>query len=117
MAELVNAAERRWRANLALLRGLGWANAELLAVCDVLNGYAQLGEMGGMGTEGAGIALELADAQRLNGTAAKWDVTDARWAELVAATHANPWVARALYDLAAEFWRHSSRLERALERV
>lgn len=118
VAELVNAAERRWRANLEHLRSVGFANNELLAVCDVLNGYAQLAEVAGSAAldSGRGIALELHDAQRLNGIAAKWGVTSERWAEIVTLVAGDAFVGRALYDLAAEFWRHSSRLERALER-
>jgi hypothetical protein len=116
VAELVESAERRWRGHLVYLRTQGWTGRELLAVCDVLNGYAQLGEFGSPGLDGgAGVALEMSDAQRLNGIAEKWDVAPGRWEDLVRQASSEAAVGRALSDIAAEFWRHSSRLERALE--
>lgn len=112
VSRLVEDAERRWRACLTHLRASGWADREVLAVCDALNGYG-LTEYSGI-FPAVAVALELHDAERLNGTAAKWDVAPERWAVLVRQVSESETVARALIDVAAEFWRSNRRLERAL---
>lgn len=112
VSKLVEDAERRWRACLTHLRTAGWADREILAVCDVLNGYG-LTEYSGI-FAATSVALELHDAERLNQTAAKWDVGAERWAGLVRQAAEQETIARALIDVAAEFWRDNARLERAL---
>jgi len=108
--DLVRTAEREWRAALELLRAAGWRPAELYAAFDALNGYELAGLVGPRPATWA--AIELADAARLRGLAAKWDLEVGRWAELCRVVGEDAEQARALVRLAAEFWRFNPRVER-----
>ena len=110
VCDVVRDAERRWRAALALLVAAGWGTRELLAACDVLNGWGLIQQ------PPAWAAMSMQDAAA-DGICAKWEVDERRWAELAAQVRGNADEAQALVDLAAEFWRMNPRVERAIERL
>lgn len=105
--QLVQDAERDWLEALRALREAGWRGAEMIALCDVLNGYWAHGPP-------TWIAQEMHDAQALNRTAERHDVSPERWAELTRQAAEHTELARACITLAREFWRMNPRVERVI---
>ena len=89
---------------LARLQVAGWSRAAILAAADALRIPSV-----------PYLAVELEDAERLNGVAAKWGVTD--WPARVAKVREDREVAADLRLVVEEFWRHGpgSELARRLE--
>ena len=111
VSELLERRTAAWRLALLHLRSnAGWSPASLLAACDALNGYAGLREWQDVVPDY--LAMELVDAERLNGTATKWGAA-AEWGGLIAALE--PTTARALALVAEEFWLGNLELARRLE--
>jgi hypothetical protein len=108
---LVRDAEHDWRTSLNHLREAGWDNAALCAACDVLNGYHLAYDPGRPATW---AAMELQDAQALNGICAKWDLDPAEWTSKIIQVRGHELLARALLTLVREFWRHNARVDRAI---
>lgn len=110
--QLVTDSWTEWQEALASLRAASWDRPEILAACDALNGHAL---PGGVGT--AWLWAELADAERLSGTATRHGVEPAVWAARVEQVRTDADLARALWIVAREFWRGNAALERAIERA
>lgn len=111
--DLVRDAERDWRTAHQQLNDRGWRPVELLAACEVLNGWGLLSDYG---RPASWLAIELADGQRLNDICRKWDVSPERWQAHIQRLADDELEARALACVAREFWRHNTRLERVLRR-
>lgn len=114
ISKLIRDAERDWRSALDTLAAAGWRRAELRAALDALNGYGMVSEHG---RPASWLAIELADAERLNGVCMQHDASPERWAAHVDRLGKHETEARALAALAREFWRHNPRVERAVDRV
>lgn len=98
------------REALLAITDAGWERAEILAACDALNGVWMRGYVGP-----AAVALELADAERLNGLSAKWSTDPARWEQLVVDVAGSPELSHALVVVVRDFWRDTDGwLERKL---
>lgn len=110
---LVDRAEAELGTAWGILRAAGWARSELLAACDVLNGWDLVAPS--LAEPDAGLALELHDAARLNETHRKWDVSAGRWADLVRAVADDRRVQYALRVLAREFWAGNPTAVKRLE--
>lgn len=126
LAHLGNASEyverivlerwREWQNALAVCVGHEMTSSELLACCDVLNGHHLLAYTG-IDTGNQGIALELHDGQRLNGTAEKWEIDPGRWGALVQRVARTPALAEAISTVATEFWAGNEACETAIRRI
>ena len=84
-----------------------WSPAELCAAMDALTGVWSWG-----GPQPY-VAAELHDAERLNGTASKWDASE-NW-EARCKDAQSPEVRRALLDLAEAFWSGDQWVARRLD--
>jgi hypothetical protein len=111
--DLVRHRRRQWQAAYLLLTTSGWTPQELLAACDALNGHSLLEDLGGW-PGGAGVPLELHDAQRLRDLCGKWGIDPARWAAHVERLAQAPEEREAVALLARELWAGSGELERRL---
>ena len=89
---------------LARLQVAGWSRAAILAAAEALDGAPS-----------AYLAVEMEGAERVDGVAAKWGVTD--WPERVEQVREDREVAEDLRLVVEEFWRHreGSELARRLE--
>ena len=94
VSDLLRGHRRRCVAAMATLED--WSSGELCAAMEALNGLWSMG--GSMPI----VAAELHDAERLNGTASRWDAAE-RWPERCQQAR-HPEVRRALLDLAEAFW-------------
>ena len=94
------------RASLALLESEGWGEDEILAVFDVLNGFAVTYSM----PLGEQIAAEMEDAAELHSVHEKWGIEHGEWTTLAYHVQENEPVARALRDIATEVWGPSDHL-------
>lgn len=88
-----------------------WTRGELHAACDALNGHWLLA-----GSE-ATVWAELADAEKLNGTATRHGVGVRRWSGRVALVRDTPVVARAICTVVREWWIGNAALERMIARL
>ena len=113
LASVLGQRWQAWTDALATLRGADWSSNEMLAACDVLNGYWLLGH----GRSGQFVSVELADAQRLNDICGKWEIPEARWAERCREVHQDSIVAFALVTLVSEFWTGNEACEKAIRRA
>lgn len=102
-----------WQESLHVLREGGWRRPEVFAVCDTLNGVWMFGQYRSPGS----VAMELEDAERLNGICAKWELDPAAWRARIREV-ADDWpLTLALLDVVAEFWRDNRACEQAIERL
>lgn len=109
--------ERRWQAWISAIefvRQEGWKGNEVKAVCDACNGLWMV--QGGIGLTQL-IALEMHDAEQLNGICEKWDISPKRWKELVGHVRSGEALAACLDVLVTEFWNGNTVLEGKLERL
>lgn len=112
IAKVVQQRWREWTDALATLSAAGWASGELLAACDVLNGYWLVGH----GRSGEFVAAELDDGQRLNDICRKWKISPAKWSERVKQVARQPEIAIALVTIVEEFWAGNEACEAAIRR-
>ena len=109
----------RWmdfHSALRTLRAAGWMRAEILAACDALNGYWML-PTEDWEQQGPAVALELSDAERLHGTAARHGVGPTVWEARWTQVRQSEALTRALRHVVREFWADNPAAERAIERV
>lgn len=105
---------RAWQEALLELQQSGWRAPEILAACDVLNGYWALGAAG---RSGQAVALELHDGAQLNGICEKWDVSPERWATRIKTLSESDLHAAALLTVVSEFWAGNAACDAAIRRV
>lgn len=106
-----------WQSGLLLLRQHGWMRQELHAALDALNGL-WMRDDAGYEHLGPGLALELHDAERLNGTATRQHEVDPRvWEARVQQIAQSEALARALRCVVTEWWASNPACERAVERM
>lgn len=111
LARLTRNAERRWRDAHSTLRATGWTDAEIVAACAALNGTILHRYHGALSQS---LPLELHDFARLGGLASHPDVSADQWGTRVEQVASNEGVARAVADLAEEFWAGNERLSATL---
>ena len=110
---LVQHRAQEWHAALETLRAAGWTTPDLHVACDALNGcWLQQPYL----TPQA-VALELHDAQGLNGTAEKHHVTPERWKAQVWQVSESWPIALALVAVVTEWWSGNGACEQAVSRV
>lgn len=108
---LVADAWRDWTESLDLLtREHSWAPQEILAACDALNGYWQLGRR----PIGSWLALELHDDARLNGSVDKWGLDGDHYRARVEDLAGSDEIAYHLAIVTREFWRGNREVEARL---
>ena len=112
ISKVVTQRWREWTEALAMLRAAQWSSGELLAACDVLNGYWLVGH----GRSGQFVAAELQDGQRLNDICSKWDIAPKTWKLRVLQVAERPEIAIALVTLVEEFWTGNEACEGAIRR-
>jgi hypothetical protein len=105
---------QQWERAYRSLRLAGWPQEQLLAAMDVLNGWGlttAIDEHGIMDSPQA-IALELHDAEQLNGICAKWQISPKDWEQRIRDLDARQ--SRDLATLAREFWSGNQEMEQRL---
>jgi hypothetical protein len=104
---IVRARNQRVLRSLAVLRSAGWTGPEMLACCDVLNGWWQLCSIPRW--HGASIADGTVYAE-------KWGIGPERWAELARQVSESESVAYALHEIVSEFWCGNTAIEEAIKK-
>ena len=109
---------REWQQALGLLAEDGLTTGEILACCDILNGYYDLISIGdGLAGRAASVALELHDGQALSRTAQKHGCDLERWRLLVQRVRESQALAGAILTVSREFWAGNEAAEAAIRRV
>lgn len=99
ITDLVDERWRDWQDGLEHLRTVGWADAELLAACDALNGKL----ISARHDLGPQLAATMEDAAIIDGIAKKYNVGD-RWRDRCGEVRASDATARSLLAVVREWW-------------
>lgn len=111
LAGLVRDACSDWQQAHDTLRVRDVSSAQILAVCDALNGtWLRIGVPGGVASS---VALAIADAAECTDVLDKWDLDAGEWRALAELALSED-VGLALWVLAREFWRGNVEVERRL---
>lgn len=113
---VVRESWQAWQAALDLLVSQGWHREELHAACEALNGLWMIPYEDRV-PMGSSIALELYDAQRLNGTADKHGVAPRVWEARTTQVRTDERIARALRVVVTEWWSGNAACEAAVARA